>query len=431
MVNRTDYDVIVVGARCAGAPTAMLLARRGHRALLVDRAVFPRDTLSTHFVHASGVARLARWGLLPALLATNCPPVPLLTSDWGGDLRLSGTPLPYEGIDFGLCPRRYVLDHLLNEAAVAAGADFEQGFTVTGLVSDGDRVTGVLGRDRSGTERRITARCVVGADGQRSLVARTVGAEDYWAVPPLTTTFYTYLADLPLDGLLIHWRPGVCTASIPTHDGLTMVSSCWPGDGWGDFRTDVAGNFAAMVEANTAPGFAERFRDARRVAPIVGSQRSANFFRTAHGPGWALVGDAGCHKDPITALGISDAFRDTELLVDALDEALSGHRPEAAALAGYERRRNEAAKPLYDYTVDQARLQPLPPERVALLRALQQDEASRARFFGVLAGSVPLADFYRDPLGRGAPAGDQAAPPAAPAGSPAESPTPRAGATTG
>ena len=164
-MSGTDFDVIVVGARCAGAPTAILLARRGHRVLLVDRATFPRDTLSTHFVHAYGVARLARWGLLPALLATGCPPVRVLTSDWGGDLRLSGTPWPYEGIDHGLCPRRYVLDHLLNEAAVAAGTDFEQGFTVTGLLSDGDRVTGVQGRDRSGTDRRVTARWVVGAGG--------------------------------------------------------------------------------------------------------------------------------------------------------------------------------------------------------------------------------------------------------------------------
>lgn len=397
---RTDYDVIVVGARCAGAPTTMLLARRGYRALLVDRAVFPKDTISSHFVHAYGVARLARWGLLPDLLATGCPPVQVLSADWG-EITLTGTPPPYEGIDYGLCPRRYVIDHLLNEAAVRSGVDFEQGFSVTGLLSDGDRVTGVRGRRRrAGAESRITARYVVGADGMRSLVARTVRAPAYWTVPPLTTTYYTYFADLPLDRLLIHWRPGRCVPAIPTHDGLTVVLSGWSRDGWRDFRADIAANFASTVDTYASPEFAERVRGARRVAPFVGHHHSANFFRRPYGPGWALVGDAGYHKDPVTALGMSDAFRDSEFLVDALDETLSGRRPADAALADYERRRNEAAKPLYDYTIEQARYLPLPPERAALLRALQHDEKNRNRFFGVLAGSVRPADFYRDPLGR-------------------------------
>jgi flavin-dependent dehydrogenase len=330
--------------------------------------------------------------------------VPVLTADWG-DITLTGTPPPYEGIDFGVCPRRYVIDRLLNDAAVRSGADFEQGFSVTGLLSDGDRVTGVRGRSRAGRETRITARYVIGADGMRSLVARTVRAPEYWTVPPLTTTYYSYFADLPLDRLLIHWRTGRCVPAIPTRDGLTVVLCGWSWDGWREFRADIAGNFAATVAQHSSAEFAERFRAARRVEPFVGSHHSANFFRRPYGPGWALVGDAGYHKDPVTALGMSDAFRDSELLVDALDEALSGRRPEGAALADYERRRNEAAKPLYDYTVEQARYLPLPPERAALLLVLQGDEVNRSRFFGVLAGSVPLADFYRDPLGRAGAAG--------------------------
>ncbi|MFL6129545.1 MAG: NAD(P)/FAD-dependent oxidoreductase [Mycobacteriales bacterium] len=391
--STVDYDVLVVGARCAGAPTAMLLAQRGYRVLMVDRAVFPKDTMSSHYIHAYGVARLARWGLLPDLLATGCPPVSLLSGDWG-NITLTGSPPPYDGIDFGVCPRRYVLDHLLNTAAVRSGAELEEGFTVTGLLSADGRVTGVRGRTRLCAETRITARYVVGADGMRSLVARTVGATEYWTVPPLTTTYYTYFEDLPMDRLLIHWRTGRCVPAVPTHDGLTVVLCGWSYDGWREYRSDIQHHFFETVRTQSTAEFAERISAARRVAPFVGTHRSANFFRKPYGPGWALVGDAGYHKDPVTALGMADAFRDSELLAAALDQTLCGQRAAEDALGDYERRRNEEAKPMYDYTLDLARYQPLPPERAMLLRSLQDDEVNRNRFFGVLAGSVRIQDFY-------------------------------------
>jgi 2-polyprenyl-6-methoxyphenol hydroxylase-like FAD-dependent oxidoreductase len=388
----TDYDVIVVGARCGGASTAMLLARRGYRVLMVDRVTFPKDTISSHFVHAYGVERLSRWGVLPALLETGCPPVSLMTSDWG-ELRLTGTPPPYEGIGFGLCPRRYVIDELLNTAATDAGAEFEQGFSVVGLLGDGDRVTGVRGRTRGGTEVEITARYVVGADGMHSFVARTVQAEEYYRVPRLTTTFYTYFENLPADRLLIHWRPGRCVPAVPTHDGLTVVLCGWSYQDWQEYRRDIEGNYYKTIETQSTPEFVEQIRGARQVARIVGHHHSENFFRKPYGAGWALVGDAGYHKDPVTALGMADAFRDSEHLAEALDEALSGRRPDHEALADYEHRRNEASKPLYDYTIEQARYEPLTGTRKAVLRALEHNEEDRNRFFGVLAGSVSVEEF--------------------------------------
>lgn len=387
-----DYDVIVVGARVAGSPTAMLLARQGFRVLLVDRMRFPSDMMSSHFIHAYGVARLARWGLLGRLLDTGCPPVSRLASDWE-TVSLTGTPTPYEGIDFGVCPRRTVLDHLLLQAAVEAGAHVEQGCAVTGLLGDGATVTGVRLRHGGGAERAVTARWVVGADGMRSLVARTVGAPEYHTIDSLTVTYLTYFENLPMDRLLIHWRPGRCVPAIPTNDGLTVVLCGWPHAEWRTYRSDIEGHFFDTIRTHATPEFAERVRAARRVERFVGTHHAPNFFRKPYGPGWALVGDAGYHKDPVTALGIGDAFRDAELLADGLCDVLAGRRGAEDALGGYERRRNELAEPIYRYTIEQARYEPLEPLKRLVLQALQDNDEARSRFFGVLAGSVHPAEF--------------------------------------
>lgn len=389
----TDYDVVVVGARVAGSPTAMLLARKGYRVLLVDRMRFPSDVISSHFIHAYGVARLARWGLLQRLLDTGCPPVDVLASDWG-DIRLGGTPPPYDGIDFGVCPRRIVLDHLLVNAATESGVEFEEGCSMAGLLFDADdRVSGVRLRRSGGPAVDVTARYVVGADGMRSKVARAVGAQAYNTIPSLTTTYLTYFENLPMDQLLIHWRPGRCVPAIPTNDGLTVVLCGWPYDEWRTFRSDIEHHYFDTIERHASPEFAERVRDARRVERFVGTHQVPNFFRKPYGPGWALVGDAGYHKDPVTALGIADAFRDVELLTDALHDALSGNRPADEALGAYERRRNELAEPIFRYTIEQARYLPLTNLQRLVLEALKDNDEARNRFFGVLAGSVHPEEF--------------------------------------
>jgi 2-polyprenyl-6-methoxyphenol hydroxylase-like FAD-dependent oxidoreductase len=172
-----QYDAIVVGARCAGSPTAMLLARKGYKVLVVDRATFPSDTVSTHIVHPPGVAALRRWGLLDRLVATGCPPIDTYAFDFG-PFTLAGAPGTDEApVAYG--PRRTVLDKLLVDAASEAGAEVRERFTVEEVVVEDGQVTGVRGHGRGGRTVTERARVVVGADGRHSLVARAVRPERY------------------------------------------------------------------------------------------------------------------------------------------------------------------------------------------------------------------------------------------------------------
>ena len=192
------YDAIVVGARCAGSTTAMLLARKGYRVLVVDRATFPSDTISTHVVQPRAVAALARWGLLGRLTATGCPPIHTYTFDFG-PVMLSGTPGTPES-PVAYCPRRTVLDKLLVDAAIEAGADVREGFVVEELLADEGRIVGIKGRSKGATTITARAQVVVGADGGYSLVAEVVRPEQYNEKPPLLAVYYTYWSDLPMDG---------------------------------------------------------------------------------------------------------------------------------------------------------------------------------------------------------------------------------------
>jgi flavin-dependent dehydrogenase len=372
------YDAIVVGARCAGSPTAMLLARAGHRVLLVDRAELPSDTLSTHFIHPSGVARLKRWGLLPRIAAAGAPPIPHYTLDVG-PFALRGTPPPLDGVSDAYCVRRTVLDHLLMTEAAAAGAEVRFGFPVDGLLTQGGRVTGVRSRDR--TER---ARIVIGADGMSSLVARTVAAPVYDATGPLTCAYYTYWSGVEMTGAELYVRDGNAIIAAPTNDGLVVTIVFWPNERFPAVRADLDRAFMAALDL--APGLAERVRAGERAERFRGTARLPSFYRRPYGDGWALVGDAGYHKDPILAVGIGDAFRDAELLADAVG---------TGDPAGYERRRNELSAASHRQTLDFAALQPPPPPMQELLASLRDRPAERDRFFGTLAGTVtpprPLA----------------------------------------
>jgi 2-polyprenyl-6-methoxyphenol hydroxylase-like FAD-dependent oxidoreductase len=385
------YDVIVVGARCAGSPTAMLLARKGYRVLLVDKAGFPSDTLSAHYIHQPGNAALKRWGLLDRVAATGCPPLHTLTFDIGF-FALKGEPTPSDGVGVGYSPRRTVLDKLLVDAAVEAGVEVREHFSVQELTTNGERVTGIRGHQQGGATVTEQAPLVIGADGMRSFVARSVGAASYEEVPSLTCTYYTYFSDVPVDGAELYGRPDNTFIAAETNNGLTLVIAYWHASEFHRVRSNIEANFMQVIDL--APGLSERIRAGKRSEPFRGTADLPNFFRQPYGEGWALVGDAGYHKDPILAHGIMDSFEDAERLAEAVDAGLSGRQPMNEALADYQEARDAIMMPRYHMTVDQAKMEPPPPETQQLLAALRGNQAQINRFFGVFAGSVPPSEFF-------------------------------------
>jgi flavin-dependent dehydrogenase len=286
-----------------------------------------------------------------------------------------------------------VLDKLLVEAAVAAGAELREGVSVQSLVWGGDRVSGISGRSAGGTTFTEQARIVIGADGVHSLVARQVAAPVYNTKPTFTCAYYSYWSGVPVEGVEFYPRERRGFGALPTHHGLTCIIVGWPHREFHAFRADIEGNFLQTLEL--APAFAERVREGRREERFTGTAALYNLFRRPYGPGWALVGDAGYHKDSITAQGISDAFRDAEQLAEAVDAGLSRTRPIEEAMAEYEHRRNEVAFPIYEFTSQLANLeQPPPPEMQQLFAALRGNQADTDRFLGVLTGTTPAPAFF-------------------------------------
>ena len=276
---------------------------------------------------------------------------------------------------------------------------FEQWIRIVGafcliqeLLWEDRRVVGVRGQTKDGAAFSERARMVIGADGRHSLVAKAVNAPKYNEQPTLTCGYYSYWADVPVQGGEIYRVGRRMLGAWPTNDGLTMIYIAWPAAEFDAFRADVEGGYMATIDL--APRLAERVHAGRRAERIVGSGEMVNYYRKPYGPGWALVGDAGYIKDPITGLGISDAFRDAELLANALDVGFSGRAPLDSALATYEQKRNEVSKPFYDVTLDTARMEPVRVEQVELLRALQRNPAAASQLFGVLTMAVQPADFF-------------------------------------
>jgi 2-polyprenyl-6-methoxyphenol hydroxylase-like FAD-dependent oxidoreductase len=391
MTDDMHYDAIVVGARCAGSPTAMLLARQGHRVLLVDRATFPSDTASTHMLHAPAIDALRRWDLLDRVVATGCPAVESYSFDFG-PVTISGTPVPMPGGEsIGYAPRRTVLDKILVDAAAEAGVDVREGFTVDEIVSADGRVTGVRGRDSDGSQTTAHAQVVIGADGVHSQVAQAVGAVEYQTKPMLQWGAYTYWRDLPVTGMETYIRPDRGFAAIPTNDDLTLVVVGWPIDEASAYRGDIEANYLATIEL--VPQFAERVRAATRADRFHGGG-VPNVFRVPFGPGWVLVGDAGYAKDPITAQGILDAFADAERCATALDQVFRGAQSFDDAMAAAQATRDEHAIPMYEFTTGLATLAPPPPEMQQLLGAMVGNQPAMDGFVSVVAGTVSPAVFF-------------------------------------
>ena len=344
MPARDRYDVTVVGARAAGAATAMLLARGGARVLALDRGRYGSDTLSTLALMRGGVLQLARWGVLDGVRAAGTPVVRRTTFHYGGeavpvDIR------PVGEVDGLYAPRRTVLDALLVDAAREAGAEVVHGVAVSGLRIDaGGRVGGVEIEGPEGSRRAISADLVIGADGRLSRVAEQVGAGVERRARQASGVVYGFWQGLEPDGY--HWlyAPGVSAGVIPTNDGASLVFATAPGARFLAEAPGRLGGFFERVLGEVSPELAGRVARARRVGSLHGFPGVPGFLRRAGGPGWALVGDAGYFKDPITAHGLTDALRDAELLARAV---LAGGED---ALAGYQEQRDELSADLFEIT---------------------------------------------------------------------------------
>jgi flavin-dependent dehydrogenase len=350
-LNRSRHDVVVVGGRVAGAATAMLLARLGHDVVVVDQASFPSDTVSTHAIARSGVVQLRRWGLLDPVLDSGAPAIRQVTFHAGGE-SVSRMIKHKAGVGLVVAPRRYVLDTIIVAAAGRAGADVRTGVTVTGVQRDRcGRVAGVCGHDRGGAPVDLGARYVIGADGLSSRVARSADAAVRQG-PAGGAAQYAYYTGIDWAGMELFVAERSFAGVFPTHHGQACISVSTPSADAKAARRRSGSREEAFGELleRAAPQLAERLRHARRTSPVQGMLRQPNQVRQAFGPGWALVGDAGYHRDAVTAHGISDAFRDAELLAVALDQALSSGAEESTALARYQQQRDQALREIFDIT---------------------------------------------------------------------------------
>lgn len=385
------YDAIIVGARCAGAPTALLLARKGYKVLLVDRTTLPSDmAFSNHFVHQAGAAAMKRWGLLDRLAATGCPPITEDFWDYGA-FSLSGPVPPVDGVNTAFAPRRIVLDPLLAAGAAEAGVELRDGFSVQELIWDNDQVVGIRGHHK-GAAIAEKGRIVVGADGMFSVVAKAVKAPEYRSSPPLEGSWYSYWSGVPMKGWHLWLRPDRVIFAYNTNHGLSLIGVAFAARDLPAVRGDIERHHREVIE-QYAPELAERMRQGRREWRFTGGAIPYHI-RRPYGPGWALVGDAGYQKDPCTASGITDAFRSAEWLAEAIDDGFSGRRPLQEALAAYEQTRNQSEMPYFELTTQLAALAPPPPELQQLLAALKDNPEQRSRFFGVLAHAVPVQEFF-------------------------------------
>lgn len=324
MRTREPFDVIVVGARCAGSPLAALLARQGLRIAVVERATFPHDTLSTHIFQAEALAFLNRLGVMEKVRATGAPVVQhvqLRQEDF--EIR---TRIPQRPGDVGgaMSVRRPLLDPILAQAAVEAGAELRMGTTVTGLIKDGGRVVGVRVL-HNGSQENLYARLVVGADGRNSTIAKLVGSRRYNVTPNERFIYWSFFEDAdagPAPAALFHRWAGRFVIASPSDSGLYQVIALPELGELGRFREDLEGTYMDYIRA-CAP-VADALSGARRVGRLFGILRWEGFFREASGPGWLLVGDAGHFKDPALGQGIQDAFRHVDALAPAIVRGIEG-----------------------------------------------------------------------------------------------------------
>lgn len=383
------HDVIVVGARCAGSSLAMLLARQGMRVLVVDRASFPSDIPHGHFIHRHGPRRLRDWGVLDKI-AARTPAIDSMLFD-AGDFPLVARNLIEDDLPWGYGPRRTTLDSILMEAAAAGGAEVRPAFNVFEYIIENGTVVGIHGRTQDGSTVLERAPLVIGADGRNSGLARAVGAPVYNQVPAILCYYFSYWSGVTAEPFELYVRNDARRVifSFKTENDLFAVFVGAPMEEFETFRRDIEPAF--MRSLDLIPDFASRVRSGRREERFYGCSDLPNFYRKPYGSGWALVGDAGAHKDPFLALGICDGLRDAEFLADAIRDGLGGNRSLTDAMADYERRRNEASAQDYQENIISARFTPLPPPALAARAAARHNGDAATMLVKRRMGMVQVA----------------------------------------
>jgi flavin-dependent dehydrogenase len=332
----TRYDVVIIGARCAGAATALLLAGSGAKVLVVDRQAYGSDTMSTHALMRGAVVHLKRWGLIPSVLAARTPAIRSATFHYGREaIRVDIT--PDHGVDSLFAPRRTVLDPLLVDAARKAGAEVRHGIALSGLqFASSGRVIGASLRDASGACMTVRSDIVIGADGRQSAVAQLVNARAYVEGANASGLVFGYYEGLNRNGLHWHFSNNVAAGVIPTNSGHCVFAAVPAAQFHQTFRGDVMCGFLQVLASN-CPELRADVDRATQIHRLRGFAGAPSHLRQCHGEGWALVGDAGYFKDPLTAHGITDAFRDAQLLsraiVDGGTHALEAYQRERDALS--------------------------------------------------------------------------------------------------
>jgi flavin-dependent dehydrogenase len=331
-------------------------------------------------------------GLLERIAASGSPPVTTLVMSVG-DFPLEARDLSVDGVPWGIGPRRGVLDRILLEAAVDAGVEVMDETAVEDVLVEDGRVTGVRGHSaRNGRPLCVHAPLTIGADGRRSRVAQAVRSPVYEQVAPLTCWYFSYWSGVPMDRIELRLMHRRASFVFPTNDDLTAVFVAFPIEEFERIR--VRPEFAMLAALDQIPELGEHVRGGRREQRMYGTADVPNFVRKTAGPGWALVGDAACHKDPMLALGIAQALQDAELLAQAADAGLSGEILLDDALAGYEVRRNAAALPDYRENLEWARLEP-PTPQVLALRAALRGRPDDARLFALANfDALPRKAFF-------------------------------------
>lgn len=383
------FDVIIVGARCAGSPLATMLARQGLSVCVLDRARFPSETPSTHIIQGCGAGVLDEIGVLDSVMAAGAAPLrsATLASDhvrvYADAAGLAEHP--------ALCIRRVTLDALLVEAAGGAGAEVRTGSRVTGLLRAGGRVTGVC--TESGD---IGARLVVGADGRHSTVATAVGAREYDVTPPGRMVAWGYFEGVNRQGGALFGRMNdMGYLAGPTDGDLYMAAIAPDINRANDFR--ASRNVFFVNAIGQWPELADLMAGAKRVGPLRVFSKWHGYFRESAGPGWVLVGDAGHFKDFTPGQGISDALRQARRLANDIERGLAVDDVDGS-MRKWWRWRDRDAYEMYWYAARMGAPGRATPWANGLLAEIAASPEATVEFMRILNHEIPPSSLYTPAL---------------------------------